>query len=518
MTAPQPLLQVRNLTKTFGATHALAGVSLQFLPGEIHCVLGENGAGKSTLGKIAGGLYRADAGEVLLGGRPVAFASPREARAAGVAMVYQELSLAPHLSVRANLWLGSEGVRLPLAFMRARMERERAREIMSRLGLADIDLERPVREFPVAVQQLVEIGKSLLSTPQVVIFDEPTAMLGAVEKDRFFDVLRGLRERGIASVLVTHHIDDVMAVGDRVSIMRNGSVVDSFAMTPGIDADMVVTRLTGKRRAPLADSAPGADWAPLLDIEGVRTADGPRALGIGRGEILGFYGVVGCGAEALVRGLVGLEPARDLAPVTFRLEGRTYSPAGPDDALAQGVAYLPAGRASNGVLPSRSIRDNLLLTELKSLSRFGFISPARERARCAELLAACQVKFADAGDRITSLSGGNQQKVLLARAMACASRMLVLEEPTAGVDIDAKRQIHERIRAIARTGVSVVVLSSDLPETLALCNTVVTMFAGAVACIYRKPGEHDQPSIVADVLGQHAGGHHESMPEPESAT
>jgi ribose transport system ATP-binding protein len=503
MTPFEPLLQIRNLTKSFGATPALVGVTLQFLPGEIHCVLGENGAGKSTLGKIAGGLYRADEGEMLLGGEPVAFASPREARAAGIAMVYQELSLAPHLSVRANLWLGSEKARFPLSFTAARRERERAQAVLLQLGLGDLDGERPVRELPVAVQQLIEIGKSLMAKPKVVIFDEPTAMLGAVEKSRFFHVLRGLRESGIASVLVTHHIDDVMAVGDHVTVMRNGSVVDSFAMTPEIDADTVVTRLTGKRHAHAGAQAQSIAWAPLLDIEGVPTADGRRTLSIGRGEIVGFYGVVGCGAETLVRGLCGLERDETLLPVTFRLEGRSYRPAGVNDALARGVAYLPAGRASNGILPSRSICDNLLLTQLQSLTRFGFLSPSRERARCAELLEQCQVKFGDAGERITSLSGGNQQKVLLARAMAGARKVLVLEEPTTGVDIDAKRQIHQRIRAIAATGVSVVMLSSDLPETLALCNTVVTMFAGSVAGIYCNPAERDQPSIVADVLGQH---------------
>ncbi|EIF34340.1 ABC-type sugar transport system, ATPase component [Burkholderia sp. Ch1-1] len=502
--ASEPVLQVRDLGKRFGATRALAGVTLQFCAGEIHCVLGENGAGKSTLGKIAGGLFPADEGEVLLNGNCVRFASPREARSAGVTMVYQELSLAPHLSVRANLWLGFEGRRFPLAPTLRKAERQRAASVLSQLGLAGIDMEQPVKALPVAVQQLIEIGKSLMFKPKAVIFDEPTAMLGAVEKERFFAVLRTLRDSGIAAVLVTHHIEDVMTVADRVTIMRNGSVVDSFALTPDIDADQVVERLTGKRQqAAMRQTGQGSARAPLVDIEAVPTADGPRTLTIARGEIAGFYGVVGCGAEKLVRALTGQDEPAHPGPLTLRLDGRPYRPRGAADALAHGVAWLPAGRASHGVLPGRSIRENLLLTQLKGLSRFGFIGPARERTRCAELLEACQVKFGDAEHSIMTLSGGNQQKVLLARAMAGAKRVLVLEEPSAGVDIDAKRQIHQRIRAIAQTGIAVVVLSSDLPETLALCDTVITMYAGAVANIYRQPTEADQPSIIADVLGQH---------------
>ena len=225
-------------------------------------------------------------------------------------------------------------------------------------------------------------------------------------------------------------------------------------------------------------------------------------LTVSRGEVVGFYGVVGCGSEKLLSGLVGLASPADLAPLSFRIDRNPYLPRGTSQALRHGVAYLPAGRAANCVLPSRSIRENLLLTQLRSLTKFGLLSPRRERERCAELLENCGVKFGRAEDRITSLSGGNQQKVLLARAMACAKKLLVLEEPSAGVDIEAKRQIHQRVRSIAETGVAVVMTSSDLLETIALCDTVVTMYAGRVANVYRQPTVSDQPAIIADVLGQ----------------
>jgi ABC-type sugar transport system ATPase subunit len=494
------LVEVRGLQKTFGATRALVDVSTGFRAGEIHCVLGENGAGKSTLGKILGGLYQADAGELLIAGEKVSFASPRAAHAAGVAMVYQELSLAPDLSVRANLWLGAEVGRTLFSSISRRKETERAASVVRKLGI-DVDLEQPVGQLPVAIQQLIEIGKSLMFSPRII--DEPTAMLGAVEKEKFFDVLRQLRGEGVAAVLVTHHIEDVMAVSDRVTIMRNGRVVDSFPMTPEVSADLVVERLTGRKQHSEVSAPAAARGAVVLDIEGIpQRGTGAGALRLCKGEVVGFYGVVGCGAERILLGLAGLHLPHAL---TFRLHGKAYRPRNPTQASARGVSYLPAGRAANGILPTRSILENLTLTSIRGFSRSGIVNTRREALEGERLLSASQVKYADAHLPITSLSGGNQQKVLLARVMASARDVLLLEEPTAGVDIEAKHQIHQRIRAAAQQGLTVVVMSSDLAETLALCDTVHTIYAGSVVATYDSPGLAAQPAIIADVLGQATG-------------
>jgi ribose transport system ATP-binding protein len=497
-----PLLEVRGLTHSFGATRALSGVSLQLLPGEIHCVLGENGAGKSTLGKIIAGVHRPDAGEIWLDGRHVQFGSPRDARAVGIAMVYQELSLAPHLSVRANLWLGSEPHRWAFTLLKSRRESRSAHAMARQLGFEGVDLETPVGQLPVSVQQLVEIGKALMCSPRVVVFDEPTAMLGAFEETHLFNVLRQLRVQGVACVMITHQIEDVLAVANRVTIMRNGSVIQSFTMTPELNADAVVERLTG-RSARKAGAAPRAvAGEPLLRIEGVSDSLGAaRTLALGQGEILGLYGVVGCGAEKILRALAGVSPSRR-SLFTFRLAGRPYRPRQAHHARSRGVAYLPPGRASNGVLPNRSIRDNLLLTQLRKLGRLGFVHPKHEQQRSAELLQCADVRLRSDLDPITSLSGGNQQKVILERTVASASTLLLLEEPTVGVDIEAKQQIHQRIRSIAQRGVGVIVLSSDLLETIELCGTVVTMFSGRMIRTYVDPSTRDEPAIVADVLGQ----------------
>lgn len=506
-----PLLRISGLSKRFGATQALNNVSIQFHAGQIHCVLGENGAGKSTIGKIVSGLFPADEGTIWYDEQQVVFNSSREARQAGVVMVYQELSLAPDLSVRANLWLGAEKGRNLLSLTRKSQEKMRVKEVLNQLGMADIDMEQAVGSLPVAIQQLIEIGKSLMSSPRVIIFDEPTAMLGAVEKERFFKVLRRLRQSGLAAILVTHHIDDVIAVSDKVTIMRNGHVVDAFNLNHEIDADFIVSRLTGKPPGSHTfNDKKVARFSPLLDFENIPGADGGKhVFSLGRGQIIGIYGVVGCGGEDLLHSLVGYSPQTNSKPVTFRLDGFQWRPNSVTDALKKGVAWLPAGRASNCVYPSLSIVDNLMMSQLKIFTRAGFINISKSESKADELLKHCGVKFGDKHDLLTSLSGGNQQKVLLARAMASAKKLLVLEEPTAGVDIDAKYEIHQRIRALAATGVSVIMLSSDLVETMTLCDTIWTMFHGSVVRTYNNPDENDKGSIIADVVGQAGSVHTE---------
>ncbi|EIV3862962.1 sugar ABC transporter ATP-binding protein [Klebsiella variicola] len=499
-----PLLRVSGLSKRFGATQALNNVSIQFQGGEIHCVLGENGAGKSTVGKIISGLYVADEGSVWYDGGQVAFSNSREAREAGVVMVYQELSLALSLSVRANLWLGSEKSKSLLSLTLRGRESHRVQEVLSQLGLEDIDIECPVGNYPVAVQQLIEIGKSLMSQPRVIIFDEPTAMLGAVEKENFFNVLRRLRTAGIACVLVTHHIDDVLAVSDCATIMRNGQVVDAFPVSGAINSDFIVSRLTGKKPEYLSLGAKNtAKFEPLLNIHDMPVARGGReTLTVGRGEIVGIYGVVGCGGEQLLQEFLGFLPGAPASGISFSLEGKKWMPRSVSAALRHGVAWLPAGRASNCVYGSLTISENLMITQLKKYTRCGFINSPQVESISDKLLRHSGVKYSSKDELLTSLSGGNQQKVLLTRAMACARKVLVLEEPTAGVDIDAKFEIHQRIRALSASGISVLMLSSDLVETMALSDTVWTMFHGAVVNTYSAPDENDKASIIADVVGQ----------------
>ena len=493
---PSLCLRVDAVSKSYGATRALVGVSTSFVGGETHCLLGENGAGKSTLGKVLGGLVDPNDGQLSLDGVPLRLRNAREARAAGIALVHQELSLAPDLSVRSNLWLGSE--RGMFSLISTRRERERADAVLRSLGL-DVDGEVRTGDLSAAEQQLVEIAKALMSSPRMIVLDEPTAMLGAVEKRRLFDVVRELRGSGVAVVLITHHIEDVMEVADRVSVMRNGALVDTFLLGR-LGADDVLARLTGTARGTPERRVVATASRTVLSVEGLADRDGrPVRLELSAGQIVGLYGVVGCGAEKVLHGAVG--GAADV-PFRYLLQGRRFRPTSHAQALARGVAYLPAGRARNGILPGRSIGENLTAGRVDRFARFGAISARRERMAVAHALAAVQAKFGTVDDPITSLSGGNQQKVLMARVLAGASDLIVLEEPTAGVDIDAKAQIHRLIRDAADAGTAVLLLSSDLPEAIALCDVVHTMYAGRIVGTHVAPDASDEAAILFDVLGK----------------
>jgi ribose transport system ATP-binding protein len=501
-----PFLEVNGLSKRFGATRALDGVGMAFFPGRIHCVLGENGAGKSTLGKIIGGIHSNDAGTIAVEGREVMLGTVQRARRLGIGIVFQELSLAPDLSVRANLLLGVEPHTHPFARLRRARERERVLAVLTRLKV-HVDPEDRIGQLSVATQQLLEVAKVLIRHPRMIVLDEPTAMLNEAEKQNLYAVMSTLRAEGATIALITHHIEDVEAVGDHVSIMRDGRVVDSFAVAGASDSKMVAEKLSGGRPSQPRDAAkPTTREAPFLRIDGLRDRAGRAApLAVARGEIIGLYGVVGCGAEHVANALAGLRAASELH---VTLDGYRQVIRTPTQARRLGIAYLPTGRASYGIFPTRSIRENLNVSLLSRYARGGLISRRREAAGTRLQLAASAVKYADFEDDIVHLSGGNQQKVLVARTLGAGSRVLILEDPTAGVDIESKRQIQEAIRARAAEGAAVILLSSDLLETIELVDTLLTLYAGKVVSQYSSPQPRDKAAIVADVIGHHsaAGG------------
>lgn len=498
-----PFLEVSGLCKRFGATRALDGVGMTFFPGKIHCVLGENGAGKSTLGKIIGGIHSNDAGTIAIEGREATLGTVQRARRLGIGIVFQELSLAPDLSVRANLLLGIEPHTHPFARLRRAWEYERVRAVLNRLKV-HVDPEERVGQLPVATQQLLEVAKVLIRHPRMIVLDEPTAMLNEAEKQNLYMVLSSLCAEGATIALITHHLEDVEAVGDHVSIMRDGRVVDSFAVAGASDSKMVAEKLSGVRSSQAREVAkPEAGAAPFLRIDGLCDRAGRAApLALRRGEIIGLYGVVGCGAEHVGNALAGLRPASELH---VTIDGYRHVIRTPAQARRLGIAYLPTGRASHGIFPTRSIRENLNVSLLSRYARGGLISRRREAAGTRLQLAASAVKYADVEDDIVHLSGGNQQKVLVARTLGAGSRVLILEDPTAGVDIESKRQIQDAIRARAAEGVAVILVSSDLPETIELVDTLFTLYAGRVVSQYSSPQLRDKAAIVADVIGQHSG-------------
>jgi ribose transport system ATP-binding protein len=492
-------LSAAGLYKSFGSTRALQGASLELKGARIHALLGENGSGKSTFAKILAGVLLPDQGSMRRQGTPVIITDPAAARRLGIAMVFQELSLAPDLDVVDNMFLGRERRRSVPGFFDRKGEEESCRAILEQLGLS-LDLRRPVRGLGMAQKQMLEIGKALSHNPGVLILDEPTASLTRREIEQLFTLLARLRAAGAAILYVTHHLPEVVEIADRVSIMRDGKIVADRDVTPQTTEQQLVELLLGK--VPTAHPAPpmAGKRLPLLEISQMRTLSASDvSLRVDRGEIVGLYGVVGCGREEVGRALVGLRP---LYGGTISLAGRTYSPSGPAHALANGVGFLSADRKQEGILPERSIRENLTLSNLGPLARGGIIRASRERTFADAQLAALRVKYASAEHRITALSGGNQQKVLFGRALSANPKILVLEDPTAGIDIGAKQDLYRTIRARAGEGTSFLWISSDLIETLTLCDRVYAMYDGRIVAELAAPTMADEERLLAAVLGR----------------
>ncbi len=498
-----PAYAVQGLDKRFGATHAVDGVSLDFTAGRVHCLLGENGAGKSTIGKMLGGLYAPDKGTILVGDTPIAPGDMTAARASGIALVFQELSLAPDLSVRDNICLGVKPRRHPISWRRRRDEDELCRGVLNDLGL-DLPLDAIVGVLPQAHQQLVEVAKALVSKPKLLILDEPTATLGGYDRDRLFGTIRRLRATGVAFVLVTHHVEEVLAIGDDISILKDGRLVAGFPVTPDLTVAELSMRLTGRKISTSAEAlAAEPVGEPLLTIDGLTGRSGaPRTIEVSKGRVVALYGVVGCGREEIAWAVAGL--VKPPPTVRLRLRGRAYAPSTPSRAARHGVTYLPSGRAANCVLPTLSIRENLMVRQLRG--RFGFVqSAAKERERASFEFKRYGTRLRHPDDPISSLSGGNQQKVMLGRSLGAGGDLLVLEDPTAGIDVGAKADIHAILKREVEKGLGVLLVSSDLEETVALADVVYTMFAGQLVSRYRAPLADHHAAIVTDIVGGAVG-------------
>jgi ribose transport system ATP-binding protein len=489
---------LEKIHKRYGSTHAVNNVSIRFRAGEVHALLGENGAGKSTVGKIIGGLVAPDEGRLLFEGNEVRFRNVAAARDRGVAMVFQELSLAPHLTVRDNICLGSESARSQKYIIRRRSDTELCKRFLEDNEF-DIDIDAVVADLSVANQQLIEVIKALVRRPRVLILDEPTAMLGVRENEKLIAIIRRARAQGVAIVFVTHHVEEVLKVADRVSLMKDGALVDSFDISEDMDAPFLVAKLVGRAMRSTRQRSMVVSGDEVASISNLPTRLGDRAeISIRRGEIIGLYGVVGSGCEKIGHAMVGLA---DISPARLTLLGSPYRPGSPAEAAKRGVSYLPSGRAANCILPTRSISENLMLTQLAVMRKNGVLSDRLERDHAKRQLRRLKTRYADSDLPIVSLSGGNQQKVLFGRSLGRLSSLLVLEDPSAGVDVGAKQDIHEMLAERARDGLSVLLISSDLLETIAIAHVIYTVIGGKIVRRYDNPSIDDEEAIIGDVLG-----------------
>jgi len=510
-------LRLTGIRKSFGATCALKSVSLDVAPGEVHALIGENGAGKSTLMKILSGAHAADAGTMDLGGVPYLPANPHDARLKGVAMIYQELNLALHLSAQENILLGAESARF--GWVDGRASRERARAALAQLGHAGLELARPAGAFSIAEQQVIEIARALLLQPQVLIMDEPTSSLTQADTEILFATIGRLRIAGVSVIYISHFLEECGRIADRYTVLKDGETVGSGAMA-GASLDHLVTLMTGRE---VKDFYPRTSHSPGAVVLEVKAAALSRFVGRGlsptstavdaeivghkarptcslklrAGEIFGLAGLIGAGRTDLLRTLFGLD---ELDAGEVCIVGESAGRASPRDRWAQGVGFLSENRKEEGLMLNQSLADNLTLTKMGRFGRLGWVNRGRQQQIARHWIDGLRVKCRDAAQTVGELSGGNQQKVALARLLEHPARIFLLDEPTRGIDVGSKAQIYQLVSELAAAGKAVVIVSSYLPELLGLCDTIGVMCRGELAAV-RPRADWNEPDIMRVATG-----------------
>jgi ribose transport system ATP-binding protein len=490
-----PHLRLEAITKRFGATAALEGVDLEARAGEIHALVGENGAGKSTLLRILAGELAPDAGRIELAGRAFAPRSSAEARAAGVALIHQELCLAPHLSVEANLVLGVEPRRGP--FLDRAALRARARAALHELGAEHLPLERPVRELASAERQQVEIARALALDARVLVLDEPTSSLARAECERLFALLQRLRARGRAIVYVSHALEEVERLADRVTVLRDGRRVLT-APAGELDAARLVSAMVGREVGDLYPRSPRRPGEVLLSLAALSGAALPveASLELRRGEVLGIAGLVGAGRTECLRAIFGLDPVRR---GELRVAG-TLGPACPDQRWRAGVGFVSEDRAREGLALGLSVAENLCLADLRRSARAGVLAPGALGRAARPWIERLGIRAPGPAAPVARLSGGNQQKVALARLLHAEVDLFLLDEPTRGIDVGAKAALYRRIDELAVAGKAVLFVSSYLPELLGIADRIAVMRAGRLGAA-RPASECSEESILREATG-----------------
>jgi ABC-type sugar transport system ATPase subunit len=493
-----PLLQATALHKRYGGVHALRGVGIVVYPGEVHALVGENGSGKSTLLKILSGQIREDSGSVALAGRPAAFRSPTDALRAGIATVTQETTLAPDLSIAENIFLGHRMVRRgPLIDWRATWRR--AVDALRRLGLA-LDPSLPVRRLRPDQQQMVEIARALSIDARVLVLDEPTSSLTDDEVASLFTLVRNLRAQGVAIVFVSHRLKEVFELADRITVLRDGRTVHESAAAQ-LDRPTLIRLMVGRS---LEDMEPPAAQErgdrPALRLRGLTVPRGVADvdLDIEPGEIVGLAGLVGAGRSELLETVFGLR--RPIAG-SIEVDGSVVSFANPREAIEAGIAFVPADRKVQGLVHEMSVRENLVMAATSRLARARRPATRRELRIVRESFDGMRIRATSSRVPVATLSGGNQQKIVLGKWLATSPRVLMLDEPTRGVDVGSKSEIYQLLFQAAESGVAILVSSSENQELLTLCDRILVMFRGRIAA------ELSRDEATEARIAHFAGGH-----------
>lgn len=489
---PSLPIELRAVSKSFAGITVLSHVSFDMRPGEVHALMGENGAGKSTLIKIMAGLHQADEGEILVNGNPCRFTSPRDAHAAGIATVHQELLLFPELTVAENIFLGQTR-KTSIGMIDWQAMRQRSRELLDSLDSHDLDVDRKVSTLSVGNRQRIEIARALAQDARVLIMDEPTAALAEADVQRLMAIVRNLRARGVAIVYVSHRMPEIFALADRVTVLRDGHHVATRPISE-VDETQLVSMMVGRSIDRLYPAKQGKDGGVILELQDVCHRDVVRniSLKLRRGEILGLAGLVGSGRTETALTIFGITPATQ---GRILIDGKPEAIASPEAARDLGIAYVPEDRGQQGLIRSQTIEDNIALANLKRLTRGFLIDAARVTAEARQAIARFGIRARGPEQPVRQLSGGNQQKVVLGKWLATNPRILIMDEPTRGIDVGAKAEIHLLMRKLAGEGMAILMISSELPEVLGMSDRVLVMNAGRIVA------EFDKPDATAEAVG-----------------
>ena len=476
-------LELERATKSFGAVHALEDGSITLLAGEVHALVGENGAGKSTLVKILAGVYQPDSGELRIGEEPTVLHGAAASRAAGISVIYQEPTLFPDLSVAENIFMGRQPLSWGRHIDRGAMHAA-ATAVFQRLGVA-LDPTRPARGLSVADQQIVEIAKAISFDARVIVMDEPTAALTSVEVDRLFAVVRTLRAEGAAVLFISHRLEEVFANCQRVTIMRDGRFVRSEPIE-ALDIDAVIRSMVGRDLDSLFPKTPGEPGEVVLAVERLsrRGEFTDVSFSVHRGEIVALAGLVGAGRSEIARAVFGID-RYDAGRVIF--DGIDLPIGSPLAAMRAGIGFVPEDRRQQGLVMDMSIDHNVALASLRRLRRRGLLRRSAERRLAGEWATRLQLKYASLRNDVSTLSGGNQQKVVLGKWLARHPKLLIIDEPTRGIDVGTKAEVHRLLDELVGDGVAILMISSELPEVLGMADRILVIHEGRLVAELREP-------------------------------
>ncbi|MCU0513927.1 MAG: sugar ABC transporter ATP-binding protein [Anaerolineae bacterium] len=494
------ILTLANIHKRFPGVHALRDAQFAMQAGEVHALLGENGAGKSTMIKIISGVYRPDSGEMRLDGQPVRFENPRQAQQRGIATMYQELGMYPELTVAENIFMG-HAPRTRLGAVDWRTMEDRALQLLAELNITDLDVRRKVGALNVGNRQRVEIARALSLEARILIMDEPTAALTEADVERLFGIVRLLRRRGVGIIYISHRLQEVFELADRVTVLRDGQYVGT-APVQQVDEPQLISMMVGRTIDNLFPKMPVQPGATVLEVRDLVRLPTTRGVSfqVRAGEIVGIAGLVGSGRSEMAQVIFGVTPAQS---GSILMEGRPVQIRHPSEAVQHGIAYVPEDRGLQGLVRAMSIRENASMAVLRRLAgALGFIKRRAEKALADDAIAQLSIRAYSSEQIVNKLSGGNQQKVVVSKWLASQPRLLIMDEPTRGVDVGAKSEIHRLMSQLAaERGLAIVMISSELPEILGMSDRVLVMREGRLVAEFSR-AEATQERIAAAMMGE----------------